>query len=239
MTDRAMKIARARHDRGELRRKEYRAMLNDITGRKGTERPKKVTAAIVLLAVLLSVGAVSAAVVFSGQFALGGVAYGTISNQTFTSANHAPSGVFVGQRVIYINQSATILIEGTPAWYPMSGDYFLSYGVVNPTFVVAKGITVHFKFINMDNESHNFAIGSIPPPYPYMVMMPGSMMNAGQNSQWNGMTTMLGGYSVSGGMMYFHFQTIDVTFNRIGTYWYLCSYPGHAEGGMFGKIIVQ
>jgi len=27
-------------------------------------------------------------------------------------------------------------------------------------------------------------------------------------------------------------------FDNAGTYWYLCMYPGHAQMGMYGKIIV-
>ena len=60
-------------------------MLKDMHGRKGAETGKKMTTAIALLAVLLSAGAVSAAVVFSSQLASSGVAYGTISSRTFTA----------------------------------------------------------------------------------------------------------------------------------------------------------
>jgi len=31
----------------------------------------------------------------------------------------------------------------------------------------------------------------------------------------------------------------SVTLSQPGTYWYICTYPGHAEEGMYGKIIVQ
>ena len=64
---------------------EYRAMLKDMPGRKGAERGKKMTAAIALLAVLLSAGAVSAAVVFFSQLASNGAAYSTISNRAFAA----------------------------------------------------------------------------------------------------------------------------------------------------------
>lgn len=38
---------------------------------------------------------------------------------------------------------------------------------------------------------------------------------------------------------YAYEQNNQVTLSQPGTYWYLCTYPGHAEQGMYGKIIVR
>jgi plastocyanin len=31
----------------------------------------------------------------------------------------------------------------------------------------------------------------------------------------------------------------NASFNSVGTFWYLCMYPGHAQMGMYGKIIIE
>ena len=175
-----------------------------------------------------------------------------LDNATFNTINAPQTGVTVDKaaNVIRIDSNgATIPVEGSPTWYPHPGDYWLVYGLVNPTIVIEQGIMVHFLFINMDNETHVPAITTIPPPYQYMPMMgvTTAMMNGGNTSSveasWPAIGPMLppaanATIAGNGSHALYSDATLTTTFGSAGTYWYLCLYPGHAQMGMYGQIIV-
>jgi rusticyanin len=113
--------------------------------------------------------------------------------------------------------------------------YFMDYGLIDPTFVIKKGSTVNFIFINLGAEIHIFAITPQAPPFnPFITLSPETLKAdllylpalpppANFNNPFSGSI-----YSTSG----------SYTFNATGTYYYLCPIPGHAELGMYGKIEV-
>ncbi len=111
-----------------------------------------------------------------------------------------------------------------------TNDTFVIDGLIAPTLVLQKGSTVHITFVNLDsNEYHDVIITSTGPPYPYMPMsaMSGlvSMMSFVQHADYQQ------------GQAYEY--SYNASFNSAGTFWYLCMYPGHAQMGMYGKIVVQ
>ncbi|MCL4344626.1 MAG: hypothetical protein JRN26_05970 [Nitrososphaerota archaeon] len=108
---------------------------------------------------------------------------------------------------------------------------FVIYGLVNPTLAIPRGATVTFTLINLDpDDYHNIAITPVPPPYPYYSMMD-VMMNV------LGVSPMLPPASYQSGTAYgFSFNTVLA---YPGTFYYICEYPGHAESGMYGELIVS
>ncbi len=125
--------------------------------------------------------------------------------------------------------SAANLTNSTPPAYAKN-DTFVIDGLINPTLVLQKGSTVHITFVNLDSSAyHNIVITSTGPPYQYMPMsaMAGlvSMMPFVQHANYQQ------------GQAYEY--SYNTSFSSAGTFWYLCMYPGHAQMGMYGKIIVE
>ena len=99
----------------------------------------------------------------------------------------------------------------------------LSYridGLKNPTLVVPAGATVRALFINTDDDmTHNLRFGlqhTGPGPSVGTPNLPHKTATA--------------------------FHAADMTLRvpaRPGTYYYYCTIPGHAPGGMFGTLIVR
>ncbi|MDG6924392.1 MAG: hypothetical protein JRN67_14005, partial [Nitrososphaerota archaeon] len=111
----------------------------------------------------------------------------TIDNSTFNTLNSLQGGVIVNRtsNTVFVGTSGvTVPVEASPLWYPQPGDYWLVYGLVNPTIVIKQGEQVNFLFINMDNETHVAAITTIAPPYSYMPMMNGMMGGGTQTATW-------------------------------------------------------
>ncbi|MGC9105588.1 MAG: plastocyanin/azurin family copper-binding protein [Thermoprotei archaeon] len=138
------------------------------------------------------------------------------------------------------------LTNATPPSYAHH-NVFVIYGLINPNIVLPPDARVTAIVVNLDaGDYHNFAVTAEPPPYPYYLMGPGMMGQGG----------MMGGYS--GGNYYngtYGFVTMmtllppanyttrtatEFTYSFTlppGTYWYVCTYPGHAQEGMYGKIV--
>lgn len=124
---------------------------------------------------------------------------------------------------------AVNLTNSTPPAHA-TNDTFVIDGMIDPTLVLQKGSTVHITFVNLDFSAyHNVIITSTGPPYRYMPMsaMGGlvSMMPFVQHANYQQ------------GQAYEY--SYNASFNSAGTFWYLCMYPGHAQMGMYGKIVVQ
>lgn len=122
-------------------------------------------------------------------------------------------------------------------------DVFVIYGLINPTLVIPKGATVQFTIVNLDNDMyHNLAVSSISPPYSYMSMQ-GMMYSYWQNGTsstqypFASMMGFLPPANYSQGTA--HEYSYTLAFNQQGILWYLCTYPGHAESGMYGQIVVS
>ncbi|OWP57142.1 MAG: rusticyanin [Thermoplasmatales archaeon B_DKE] len=171
------------------------------------------------------------AIYFSGGFGNSGRQNsGYLTESQLAAINVTSSGVYVSQA------NSTIFINGTTdlpiLMGPMNAPSMYSFeilGIINPTLVIKQGSEVHFTVINVDTDSyHNFVLSHFGPPYAVM----GSMMEG--NSFLNSMQYLPPVHS--GNYAYLNFS---YTFSDSGTYWYLCNYPGHAENGMYGKIVVS
>ena len=137
--------------------------------------------------------------------------------------------------VAMMGDGAERMFNATPPPY-VNGDVFVVYGLINPTLVIPAGATVHVTFVNLDDDMyHNFVITAVPPPYPYNVM-PYVGMYGGMGPQMMLYMRWLPPADYKAGYAYGYEYTFTVA--EPGTYWYLCTYPGHAEMGMYGKIIV-
>ena len=94
--------------------------------------------------------------------------------------------------------------------------------------MVKQGTTVEFTVINVDSDSYrNFVLSLSGPPYYYM----GNIMQG--PGLMNNMNFLPQVHSDS-----YAYTNLSYSFSVPGTYWYLCTYPGHAANGMYGKIVV-
>jgi rusticyanin len=107
-------------------------------------------------------------------------------------------------------------------------DVFVICGLINPTLVMRSGSLVQFTFVNLDDDMyHNLVVSSYGPPYGYMPMQ--GMMSG------NWMPYLPpADYSQGSAHEYSYVLPID----HLGALWYLCTYPDHAQSGMYGKVIV-
>jgi rusticyanin len=131
-----------------------------------------------------------------------------------------------------------------------SDNVFVIYGLINPTITVPKGSSAHFLVINLDDSDyHNLDLTTASPPYSYMPMMSGSngmmgssaggrMMNGygNNNGRYPSMMPMITPANYSQGFAYSY--SYSLALSTPGTLWYFCMYPGHAQSGMYGKILV-
>ena len=107
-------------------------------------------------------------------------------------------------------------------------DVFVIYGLINPTIVVHAGTSVQFTVANLDDDMyHNLVVSAYGPPYAYMAiqgMMQGNWMPYLPPANYNQNTA--------------HEYSYTLTLNQPTTLWYICTYPDHAQTGMYGKMIV-
>ncbi len=172
----------------------------------------------------------------SAQGSNAGASYGTLNQAEFNAVSVEQPGhnVSVANSTVYINGTAVMPVMMGPM--NLSSMYsFEMFGMINPVLVVKGGSSVHFQMINVDSDSyHNFVISSIQPPYQYNMMGEG-MMSWGVNS--TGFMTMMN-YLQPMHTGTYEYANMTYNFGNPGTYWYLCTYPGHAQLGMYGKIVV-
>jgi rusticyanin len=110
----------------------------------------------------------------------------------------------------------------------VTGDVFVVYGLINPTLVIPAGAVAQFTVVNLDDDMyHNLVVSAYGPPYGYMSM--GEMMSG----DW---MPYLPPADYNQGSA--HEYSYVLQFNQPGTFWYVCTYPGHAESGMYGRLIV-
>lgn len=133
-------------------------------------------------------------------------------------------------------------------------DVFVVGGLIDPTLVIPAGAAVQLVFVNLDDDMyHNFAVTSLAPPYDYMPMS--GMMWSNSSSSWYGGGMM--GRGVGSGAIfvaatpilppanygqglayYYYYDATAFTMEGNGSYWYICTYPGHAQSGMYGRILL-
>jgi rusticyanin len=138
------------------------------------------------------------------------------------------------------HEGAANLTTNTPPSYALD-DVFVIYGLVDPTLVVPHGATLEIVVVNLDKDMyHNFVVTTLSPPYAYMAMHEGMPMmgNWQQRGTWLTMMPFLQPANYDQGIV--HEYTYSVTLNsQQATLWYLCIYPGHAQEGMYGKMLVN
>lgn len=133
-------------------------------------------------------------------------------------------------------------------------DVFVIYGLIDPTLVIPSASHVNLVFVNLDDDMyHNFVVTSLAPPYSYMPMqgmmysnssswyggMGGGMMGEGSTSTiFAMMMPVLAPANYTNGTAYSYATTFTLN-SYGGSYWYICTYPGHAQSGMYGKIVVS
>ncbi len=111
-------------------------------------------------------------------------------------------------------------------------DIFVIYGLVDPTLVVPHGATLEITVVNLDEGMyHNFVFASSGPPYSYMAMQG---MMYGQAGIW----TMMPFLPPATGNGIVHEYSYAITVPASASLWYLCTYPGHAQNGMYGRMLV-
>lgn len=129
--------------------------------------------------------------------------------------------------------SMAVNVTGHPLPAYSSGDVFVIYGLINPTLIFVSGtqsVKLTITVVNLDNDMyHNFVITSTPPPYQYMVVYGMMESSAGYMMPYLPPT--------QGGSAYTY--TYSVQLHGPAQQWYICTYPGHAEDGMYGEIIVK
>ena len=126
--------------------------------------------------------------------------------------------------------NATRLTGLQPPTYS-TDDVFVIGGLINPTLVIPKGATVNFTVINLDDDMyHDLVVSTASPPYPDMVMH--SMM-------WGGsflyMMPILSPADYASGWAPTY--SYSVTIPNVSNLWYFCTFPGHAQSGMYGEIV--
>jgi len=113
-------------------------------------------------------------------------------------------------------------------------------GLVDPTVKIARGATVTLRLVNMDYGSdmpHGLVITRTPPPYPYMAvpMMGGGMMRGGTV----GIPPLDARSDENLQNATYASATVQFRAAAPGTYDYVCQVPGHAQGGMYGTLVVD
>ena len=170
----------------------------------------------------------------------------TISISDAKSAAHLPTYAQVskGNNTIVFDSKSVSLVPlsfmgddavnftGSSAPSYATDDVFVIGDMIDPTLVFKAGTSLTVTSINLDDDmSHNFVIMTSSPPYQYMAM---------QNTMYGGVVAsmpVLPNDDQQKGYAYEYSYSVDLS--QPGTYWYVCTYPGHAEEGMYGKIIVK
>jgi rusticyanin len=129
-------------------------------------------------------------------------------------------------------EDATSLTGMQPPSYA-KGDVFVIGGLIDPTLYIPKGASVNVTVVNLDNDMyHDFVVSTIAPPYPYMTMQ-GMMWGSGGFLY---MMQVLSPANYASGWAQIYSYNITIP-NNNANLWYLCTYPGHAESGMYGEIV--
>lgn len=158
------------------------------------------------------------------------------NNQTIVSDNTVKSDEAVSLANAQVNKSDnTITYSGNEIKIVMLGGpegadgKFVIGGLVNPTLNVPRGARVTLELVNEDEGMpHGVEITDAGPPYPYMSMMqgaiyPGALIQPIPEASENGYPQALAAFTAS----------------YTGNYYYICQYPGHAQKGMYGRIIIK
>lgn len=184
---------------------------------------------------------VSAVLIFSAAYLWSGLARvgpgnnGFMDQSELSAINVTSPGVHVSPENsrVFVNGSAHLTVMAGPMNAPSMYSFEI-LGIINPEIAITQGSVIHFTIVNIDNDSfHNFVLSRTGPPYPDL---PGMEMMSGSPGSF-GYVSMMGYLPPENNGLY-AYTNISYNFSSPGTYWYLCTYPGHAQDGMYGKIVV-
>jgi rusticyanin len=137
--------------------------------------------------------------------------------------------------------NATSIMGMRPPSYSQ-GDVFVMGGMIDPTLYIQSGASVKFTVVNMDNGMcHDLVVSTVAPPYPSSMaqyMMFGGYGTGMMGSGYQGflyMMSVLSPANYASGWAQAYSYTVTVP--NDANLWYLCTYPGHAESGMYGEIV--
>jgi rusticyanin len=153
------------------------------------------------------------------------------SNNTITFTSRDVSLV-----VLATDHEGALNLTGKQSPSYATDDAFVIYGLVDPTLVIPRGAVVQVTVVNLDKDMyHNFVVTALSPPYSYMAVQ-GMMMNW----QQQGIVQMMPFLPpASYGQGVAHEYVYNATLNTQTNLWYLCTYPGHAQTGMYGEVLVN
>ncbi len=136
------------------------------------------------------------------------------------------SGATIGadrKSVMVKGKSARLVVRTGPKSDMMS---YRIMGLRNPTITVPSGAKLTILFVNVDDDMlHDLRITASQPPFASKI---GKTVSSGSSA-----LPPMKGENFSGQEL-----TIMAPSNS-GAYSYLCTTPGHAAAGMFGKLIVK
>ena len=136
-----------------------------------------------------------------------------------------------GSTLVYRSLHVTLVALGAPGSRP--GMYWQLDGVDGPggpTVSVPAGATVTVDFADGDpGHPHGFELTTAAPPYPRMAMMAGGVAAPG--------AFIMPVPPPDGNLWYA--ATISFRAPSAGTYYIICPVPGHAQQGMWAKLVVR
>lgn len=109
-------------------------------------------------------------------------------------------------------------------------------GLADPTVKVPLGATVTLDLVNMDYGSdmpHGLVLTRLPPPYPYTPMP--LMMSGGL---FSGIPPLAARTDEDLQSARYASASMQFRADAPGTYYYVCQVPGHAQHGMYGKLVI-
>ena len=136
-----------------------------------------------------------------------------------------------GSTLTYRSQHVTLVALGAPGNRP--GMYWQLDGVDGPrgpTVSVPAGAVITVDFADGDpGHPHGFELTTAAPPYPRMAMMAGRIAAPG--------AFIMPPPPPEGNLWY----AVTVSFHAppTGTYYLICPVPGHAQEGMWAKLVVR
>ncbi len=144
-----------------------------------------------------------------------------------TALNQANASIDkTNNSITYSGQNVNIVALAGPTG---ADQKFVIDGLVNPTLHIQKGAKVSLQLINEDKGMpHGIEITSANPPFAYMSMMQGGIYN-GSFIHPIPAATKAGDPTL----------TTTFTASQTGPFTYLCPFPGHAQQGMYGKIVIS
>ncbi|CAA7600447.1 Cupredoxin [Acididesulfobacillus acetoxydans] len=171
-----------------------------------------------------------------GYGMMGGLFHGANYSSAFTDQTDATNDIKASLVNATVDKSAnTITYAGSSVKIVMLGGpqnadgKFVIDGLINPTLNIPEGANVTLEFINQDSGMpHGVEITTATPPYAYMSMMQGGIYPGAFIQPLPPATAA-------------KYPAVTTSFNakQAGTFYYICQFPGHAEKGMYGKIVIH